>query len=317
MQPSSSASIPSTESHSVKARNVPHASPRARRLARELGIDLQQLEGSERAGRISIEDVRRQFDRVARSDASVASAPPKPAVSTDFGKFGVIEIQPLTRFRKLSGARLARSWAIIPQVTHHDHADITNLEGLRATLNKESERSRTRLTLLAFLMKASAAALKEFPDFNASLSATGDTLTLRKYVHIGFAADTQEGLLVPVVRDVDKKGVLEIAREIHELATKARNGQLGLAEMSGGCFSVASLGSIGGTAFTPLVNAPEVAILGASKSQIRPVWNSQAFEPRLMLPLSLSYDHRVIDGALAARFVTYLARLLADSRLLL
>ncbi|MCF5929553.1 2-oxo acid dehydrogenase subunit E2, partial [Xanthomonas perforans] len=232
----------------------------------------------------------------------------------DFSKFGETETQPLSRIKKISGANLARNWAMIPHVTQFESADITDLEALRVALNKENEKAGIKLTMLAFLVKASAAALKKFPEFNASLDAAGENLTLKKYFHIGFAADTPNGLVVPVIRDVDKKGVLQIAQESGELAKKARDGKLGPADMSGGCFSISSLGGIGGTAFTPIINAPEVAILGVSKSAMQPVWNGKEFAPKLMLPLSLSYDHRVIDGALAARFTTYLSQVLADMR---
>ncbi|WP_042838703.1 2-oxo acid dehydrogenase subunit E2, partial [Xanthomonas citri] len=232
----------------------------------------------------------------------------------DFSKFGETEPQPLSRIKKISGANLARNWAMIPHVTQFESADITDLEALRVALNKENEKAGIKLTMLAFLVKASAAALKKFPEFNASLDAAGENLTLKKYFHIGFAADTPNGLVVPVIRDVDKKGVLQIAQESGELAKKARDGKLGPADMSGGCFSISSLGGIGGTAFTPIINAPEVAILGVSKSAMQPVWNGKDFAPKLMLPLSLSYDHRVIDGALAARFTTYLSQVLADMR---
>jgi pyruvate dehydrogenase E2 component (dihydrolipoamide acetyltransferase) len=237
-----------------------------------------------------------------------------PWPHVDFSKFGEIETKPLTRIQKISGANLARNWAMIPHVTQHDDADITDLEALRVALNKENEKSGRKLTMLAFLMKASVSALQKFPNFNASLDAAGEDLTLKKYFNIGFAADTPNGLVVPVVRDVDKKGVLQIAKETGELAAKAREGKLGPAEMSGGCFSISSLGGIGGTSFTPIVNAPEVAILGVSKSAMRPVWDGKQFAPRLLLPLSLSYDHRVIDGAAAARFTAYLAQLLGDMR---
>ncbi|RBJ90501.1 dihydrolipoamide acetyltransferase, partial [Xanthomonas oryzae pv. oryzae] len=232
----------------------------------------------------------------------------------DFSKFGETETQPLSRIKKISGANLARNWAMIPHVTQFESADITDLEALRVALNKENEKAGIKLTMLAFLVKASAAALKTFPEFNASLDAAGENLTLKKYINIGFAADTPNGLVVPVIRDVDKKGVLQIAQESGELAKKARDGKLGPADMSGGCFSISSLGGIGGTAFTPIINAPEVAILGVSKSAMQPVWNGKEFVPKLMLPLSLSYDHRVIDGALAARFTTYLSQVLADMR---
>ena len=302
---------------------VPYASPVVRVFARELGVDLLQVSGSEKGGRITKADVQK-FVKAALSGAAPAAAGgtvaaggglnllPWPKV--DFSKFGDVEVQPLSRIKKISGANLARNWAMIPHVTQFEQADITDLEGLRVALNKENEKAGIKLTMLAFLIKASAAALKQFPEFNASLDASGENLTLKKYFNIGFAADTPNGLVVPVIRDVDKKGVVQIAQETGELARKARDGKLGPADMSGGCFSISSLGGIGGTAFTPIVNAPEVAILGVSKSSIQPVWNGKEFAPKLMLPLSLSYDHRVIDGALAARFTTYLSQVLADMR---
>ncbi|MGB5905815.1 MAG: dihydrolipoyllysine-residue acetyltransferase [Stenotrophomonas maltophilia] len=302
---------------------VPYATPAVRVFARELGVDLLQINGTEKGGRITKGDVQK-FVKAALSGgvpaaggAAVAAGGglnllPWPKV--DFSKFGETEVQPLSRIKKISGANLARNWAMIPHVTQFEQADITDLEGLRVALNKENEKAGIKLTMLAFLIKASAAALKKFPEFNASLDASGENLTLKKYFHIGFAADTPNGLVVPVIRDVDKKGVVQIAQETGELAKKARDGKLGPADMSGGCFSISSLGGIGGTAFTPIVNAPEVAILGVSKSSIQPVWNGKEFAPKLMLPLSLSYDHRVIDGALAARFTTYLSQVLADMR---
>ena len=232
----------------------------------------------------------------------------------DFSKFGEVETKPLSKIKKISGANLARNWAMIPHVTQFDDADITDLEALRVALNKENEKAGIKLTMLAFLIKAVVSALKKFPDFNASLDVSGESLVLKKYFHIGFAADTPNGLVVPVIRDADTKGVIDLARESGELAKKARDGKLGPADMSGGCFSISSLGGIGGTAFTPIVNAPEVSILGVSKSAIKPVWNGEKFKPRLILPLSLSYDHRVIDGASAARFTAYLAQVLADMR---
>ncbi len=308
----------------VLPQKVPHASPSVRLFARELGVDLAQVKGSERAGRISKEDVQKYVkDALAGGGAAVggASAPTAgnglnllPWPKVDFAKFGEIEVKPLSRIKKISGANLARNWAMIPHVTQHDHADITELEELRVVLNKENEKTGIKLTMLTFILKAVVAALKKYPDFNASLDASGENLTLKKYFHIGFAADTPNGLVVPVIRDVDKKGLAELAKEMSELAGKARDGKLGPAEMSGGCFSISSLGGIGGTAFTPIVNAPEVAILGVSKSSIQPVWDGKAFQPRLQLPLSLSYDHRVIDGASAARFTAYLAQLLGDMR---
>ncbi len=302
---------------------VPYASPAVRLFARELGVDLSQVPGTAKGGRITKEDVQK-YVKGALSGAGTGAAAgaagggaglsllPWPKV--DFSKFGEVEDKPLSRIKKISGANLARNWAMIPHVTQHDDADITDLEALRVALNKENEKAGIKLTMLAFLIKASASALAKFPDFNSSLDASGETLTLKKYFHIGFAADTPNGLVVPVVRDVDRKGVIQIARETGELAKKARDGKLGPADMSGGCFSISSLGGIGGTSFTPIVNAPEVAILGVSKSSMKPVWDGKQFQPRLVLPLSLSYDHRVIDGAAAARFTAYLAQLLADMR---
>ncbi|NCT70670.1 MAG: dihydrolipoyllysine-residue acetyltransferase [Xanthomonadaceae bacterium] len=309
----------------VLPEKVAYASPAVRLFARELGVDLNQVAGSERAGRISKEDVQKYVKGVLAGGVAAPAAAGAPSAAggglnllpwpkVDFSKFGETEVVQLSRIKKISGANLARNWAMIPHVTQHDHADITDLEALRVALNKENEKAGIKLTMLAFLMKASVSALKKFPDFNASLDASGENLTLKKYFHVGFAADTPNGLVVPVIRDVDKKGVNEIAQESGELAKKAREGKLGPAEMSGGCFSISSLGGIGGVAFTPIVNAPEVAILGVSKSSIQPVWDGKQFQPRLMLPLSLSYDHRVIDGAAAARFTAYLAQLLGDMR---
>ena len=301
---------------------VPYASPAVRLFARELGVDLAQVKGSERKGRISKEDVQKYVKGVL----SGASAAPKAAAGggggldllpwpkVDFAKFGEIETKPLSRIQKISGANLARNWVMIPHVTHNDDADITELEALRVSLNKEYEKAGVKFTMLGFLIKAMVAALKKFPTFNASLDASGENLVLKKYYNVGFAADTPNGLVVPVLKDADKKGIVESAKEISALAAKARDGKLGPAEMSGGCISISSLGGIGGTSFTPIVNAPEVAILGVTKSAMKPVWDGKAFQPRLILPLSLSYDHRVIDGALAARFTAYLAQLLADMR---
>jgi pyruvate dehydrogenase E2 component (dihydrolipoamide acetyltransferase) len=302
---------------------VPYASPAVRLFARELGVDLARVTGSERGGRITRDDVQRFVKGALASGPGAAHAGggldllPWPKV--DFSKFGETETRELTRIQKLSGANLARNWAMIPHVTQHDDADITELEALRVALNEENAKAiakggSAKLTLLAFLIKASVAALQKYPTFNSSIDASGGQLTLKKYFHIGFAADTPNGLVVPVIRDCDRKGVLQIAREMGELAAKAREGKLGPADMQGGCFSISSLGGIGGTSFTPIVNAPEVAILGVSKAATRPVWDGTQFVPRLLLPLSLSYDHRVIDGAAAARFTAYLAQLLGDMR---
>lgn len=305
-------------------RNLPHASPSVRKFARELGVDLTKVQGSGSKNRITHEDVRAFVKQaLAQGPAQVAGGAvaaseggmavlPWPKV--DFSKFGEIESKPLSRIKKISGANLHRNWVMIPHVTNNDVADITELEDFRQELNKEQERSKSgvKVTMLAFLIKASVAALKKYPEFNASLD--GDNLVLKKYYHIGFAADTPNGLVVPVIRDADKKGILEIAQETAELAKAARDGKLSPSQMQGGCFSISSLGGIGGTDFTPIINAPEVAILGVSRSAVQPVWNGKKFKPRLMLPLSLSYDHRVIDGAAAARFNVYLASLLADFR---
>ncbi len=297
-----------------------HASPSVRAYARTLGVDLSKLNGSGPAGRILQEDVQNYVKRTM-SGASVATAVagaggaalgllPWPQI--DFAKFGPIETRPLSRIKKIAGANLHRNWVLIPHVTNHDDADITELEAFRVQLNKENEKAGIKVTLLAFLIKACVWALKKFPEFNASLD--GDNLVLKQYYHIGFAADTPNGLVVPVIRNADQKGVLAIAAEMAELSAKAREGKLGPADMQGGCFSISSLGGIGGTYFTPIINAPEVAILGVCRSSMRPVWDGKQFAPRLILPLSLSWDHRVIDGAAAARFNTYLASLLADMR---
>ena len=297
-----------------------HASPSVRAHARALGVDLSQIKGSGPAGRILQQDVENYVKQVM-SGAKVAGAVagaggaalgllPWPQV--DFAKFGPIETKPLSRIKKIAGANLHRNWVLIPHVTNHDDADITELEAFRVQLNKENEKAGIKVTLLAFLIKACVWALKKFPEFNASLD--GENLVLKQYYHIGFAADTPNGLVVPVIRNADQKGVLAIAGEMAELSAKAREGKLGPADMQGGCFSISSLGGIGGTYFTPIINAPEVAILGVCRSSMRPVWDGKQFAPRLILPLSLSWDHRVIDGAAAARFNTYLASLLADMR---
>ncbi len=298
-----------------------HASPGVRRFARELGVDLSRVRGSGPKGRIVKEDVQ-SFVKDALAGGGAAAAPRAGAgfadlglpawPKVDFAKFGPVDLQPLSRIKKISGPALARNWVMIPHVTQFDEADITELEEFRARLNQENAKAGVKLTPLAFLVKACVAALKRFPDFNASLD--GDNLVVKRYWHIGFAADTPNGLVVPVIKDADRKGIVEIARETSELAAKARDGKLGPADMQGGTFSISSLGGIGGTAFTPIINAPEVAILGVSKAATRPVWNGREFAPRLVMPLSLSYDHRVIDGASAARFTTYLAQVLADLR---
>ena len=297
-----------------------HASPSVRKFARELGVDLARVTGSAAKGRILQEDVQKFVKQVMSGGAPAAGAAaggggslnllPWPTV--DFAKFGPVEARPLSRIKKISGANLARNWVMIPHVTQFDEADITELEAFRVALNKENEKAGIKVTMLAFLIKASVAALRKFPDVNASLD--GDNLVLKQYFNIGFAADTPNGLVVPVIKNADQKGVLAIAAEMTALSAKAREGKLGPADMQGGCFSISSLGGIGGTAFTPIINAPEVAILGVSKSVTKPVWDGKAFAPRLMVPLSFSYDHRVIDGAAAARFTAFLASLLADMR---
>ncbi len=308
-----------------------HASPSIRRFARELGVDLTRVvTGSGPKGRILKEDVQGFVKQVMSGTFKPASLagegrgglpagymgiPPIPPI--DFAKFGPVEAQPLSRIKKLSGANLHRAWLNIPHVTHHDEADITEVDAFRQSLAKEAEQRGVRVTMLGFLLKASAAALKTWPNFNASLDATGENLVLKKYCHIGVAVDTPDGLVVPVIRDVDQKSIFALSAELGELSTKARNKKLGPGEMQGACFTISSLGGIGGVAFTPIVNAPEVAILGVTRSQIKPVWNGKEFTPRLLLPLSLSYDHRVIDGAQAARFTVTLAGLLADIRRLL
>ena len=300
----------------------PYASPAVRRLARGLGVDLSTVQGSGRKGRITKEDVEKAASAPAPAAPAPAGAPtpvagldmaPWPRI--DFEKFGPVERRPLTRIQKISGPNLARNWVMIPHVTHHDEADITELEAFRKRTNEEYAKQGVKMTMVALLLKASVAALKRFPDFNASLD--GDDLVLKRYYHLGFAADTPNGLVVPVIRDVDQKGLIEIASELTEMSGRAREGKLKGEEMRGGTFTISSLGGIGGTAFTPIVNAPEVAILGVTRSAMKPVWNGSEFVPRLMLPLSLSYDHRVIDGALAARFTRQLCHLLEDVRRLL
>jgi pyruvate dehydrogenase E2 component (dihydrolipoamide acetyltransferase) len=299
----------------------PYASPGTRRLARELGVDLAQVTGSGRKGRITGDDVRAFKEGGGTpAEAAPAAAPSGgdsglellPWPSIDFSKYGEVEVLPLSRIRKISGANLARNWVRIPHVTHNDEADITDLEAFRKQMNEEYKKQEVRVTMLAFLIKACVAAVKEFPDFNASLD--GDNLIVKRYYNIGFAADTPNGLVVPVVKDADKKGIIEIANEMGELSKAARAGKLKPGDMAGGNFTISSLGGIGGTSFTPIVNAPEVAILGVVRSAMKPVWNGSEFVPRLMLPLSLSYDHRVIDGAAAARFVKYLVNTLEDMR---
>ncbi|MEO6968376.1 MAG: dihydrolipoyllysine-residue acetyltransferase [Rhodanobacteraceae bacterium] len=307
----------------VSADKLPYASPAVRAVARELGVDLSRVQGSARKGRITREDVQAFVKSAMFGGARTAGATMQtdaglqllPWPQVDFARFGEIEEKPLSRIRKLAGANLARNWVMIPHVTQHELADITGMEAFRKQLGAENK--ETKITPLVFLIKAVVAALKQYPQFNASLDASGEKLILKKYFHIGIAVDTPDGLVVPVLRDCDRKGLLELARELGEISAKARDKKLSPADMQGGCFSISSLGGIGGTSFTPIVNAPEVAILGVSRASMLPLWNGSEFKPGLMLPLSLSYDHRVIDGADAARFASYLARSLSDLRRLL
>ena len=295
-----------------------HASPSIRRVAREMGVDLTKVGGTGEKGRITKEDVL----GFLRGPSAPATAPAAPAggagipeiPAQDFAKFGPVETRPLSRIKRLSGPHLHRAWLNVPHVTHNDEADITELEAYRKELDAAAKDKGYRVTMLAFLLKASVSALRQFPEFNASLSPEKDALILKKYYHIGIAVDTPDGLVVPVIRDVDRKGVTELSQEMGAISKKARDGKLGAAEMQGASFTISSLGGIGGTAFTPIVNAPEVAILGVVRAKMAPVWDGTEFKPRLMLPLSLSYDHRVIDGALAARFARHLCHVLEDVR---
>jgi len=289
-----------------------HASPSVRRFARELGVDLDGVRGSGRKGRITESDVKAHVKRLLTEGAGAAGAGLPRVPQVDFAAFGAVERRPLSRIQKISGPRLHASWVNVPHVTQFDEADITDMEATRASLKDEAAARGLKLTPLAFVMRACVQALQAFPHFGASLDAEAGELVIKKYVHVGFAADTPGGLVVPVVRDADRKDVFELARELAALSEKARAGKLSAAEMQGGCFTISSLGGIGGTAFTPIINAPEVAILGVSRASLRAVYQDDAFVPRLMLPLSLSYDHRVIDGAAAARFTSFLAKSLAD-----
>ncbi|MES2688573.1 MAG: dihydrolipoyllysine-residue acetyltransferase [Pseudomonadota bacterium] len=325
--PAPAAAVPAHEP-STPTGQLPHASPSVRKFARELGVPLAEVKGSGPKGRITQDDVQ-GFTRSVmagdvRTQAQAAKAPAAasggsgagldllPWPKVDFTKFGAVERKDLPRIKKISGANLLRNYVMIPHVTNHDDADITDLEAFRVSTNKDNEKSGLKVTMLAFLIKASVAALKKFPEFNSSLD--GDQLVYKQYYNIGFAADTPNGLVVPVLKDADKKGIMQISQEMGELAKKARDGKLAPAEMQGASFTISSLGGIGGRYFTPIINAPEVAILGVSKSQTEPVWDGKAFQPRLMLPLSLAWDHRVIDGAGAARFNAYLGSILADFR---
>ena len=329
------AAVPAHNPSVAPSAQLPHASPSVRKFARELGVPLAEVKGSGQKGRITQEDVMAFTKSVmagAMQTAAQAAAAPKAAPGAggnvgglevlawpkvDCAKFGAVERKELSRIKKISGANLHRNWVMIPHVTNNDLADITELEAFRVQTNAENAKAKSdvKVTMLAFVIKAVVAALKKFPEFNASLD--GDTLVYKQYYHIGFAADTPNGLVVPVLKNADQKGILQISQEMGELAKKARDGKLGAADMQGGCFSISSLGGIGGTHFTPIINAPEVAILGLSKSAMQPVWDGKGFQPRLMLPLSLSYDHRVIDGAAAARFNAYLGAVLADYRRIL
>ena len=294
-----------------------HASPSVRKFARELGADLGQITGSGNKGRIIKEDVTSFVKKVMTSGGAAGGLNVAPMPEINFSQFGDIETQPLTRINKLTGQFLHRNWVTVPHVTQFDEADITELEKFRKQLNEEHENEGLRVTVLAFLMKALVSALKEYPRFNSSLDASGENLVLKKYIHIGVAVDTPDGLVVPVIRDCDRKSLIELANELIEASIKARDKKLSPADMSGGCISISSLGGIGGTAFTPIVNAPEVAILGVSRAQMKPVYKDGEFVPRLVLPLSLSYDHRVIDGADGARFTSFLSKVLSDTRRLL
>ena len=322
-----SASVPAHQP-GTPAAGLPHASPSVRKFARELGVPLDEVRGTGPKGRITQDDIQ-GFTKAVMGGATQtkAQAAKAPAASSggsgeglnllpwpkvDFAKFGPVERKDLSRIKKISGANLHRNWVVIPHVTNHDDADITDLEAFRVQFNKENEKSGVKVTMLAFMIKAAVAALKKFPEFNSSLD--GDQLVMKNYFHIGFAADTPNGLVVPVIRDADQKGIVQISQEMGDLAKKARDGKLGPADMTGGCFSISSLGGIGGRYFTPIINAPEVAIMGVCKSSLETKWDGQQFAPRLMLPLSLSWDHRVIDGASAARFNVYFASLLADFR---
>jgi pyruvate dehydrogenase E2 component (dihydrolipoamide acetyltransferase) len=300
----------------------PHASPSIRSFARELGVELAKVKGSGPKGRITREDVQAFVKGALSASRPVATTAPAGALpfnlpelaTVDFAKFGPVETKPLSRIKKISGAFLHRNWISIPHVTQFDEADITDLESFRKANTTDTEKQGFKLTMLAFLIKASVTALRQYPEFNASLDKSGENLVLKKYFHIGVAVDTPDGLMVPVIRDADRKGVFDLARELAEVSKLAKEKKLKPGDMQGGTFSISSLGGIGGTLFTPIINAPEVAILGVSRSAMRPVWNGKEFTPRLVLPLSLSYDHRVIDGAAGARFTTYLVSVLSDIR---
>ncbi|MBU1426324.1 MAG: dihydrolipoyllysine-residue acetyltransferase [Gammaproteobacteria bacterium] len=293
-----------------------HASPSIRRFARELGVNLPQVKGSGEKGRVTKDDVQNFVKQTLTGGTTPGGGLPGllPWPDVDFAQFGAIETKPLSRIKKISGANLHRNWVMIPHVTQFEETDISELEAFRKELGAEYAKRDIKITLLAFMLKACAITLKHFPDFNASLDASGENLIVKKYIHIGVAVDTPEGLMVPVIRDVDRKGIVQLAQELGEVSARARDKKITAADMQGGCFTISSLGGIGGTYFTPIINAPEVAILGVSRSSMKPVWKDGEFVPRLMLPLSLTYDHRVIDGAAGARFATYLAHVLSDMR---
>ncbi len=294
-----------------------HASPSIRRFARELGVNLTLVKGSGEKGRVTKDDVQNFVKQsLAQSGTTSGGALPGllPWPDVDFAKFGEVETKALSRIKKISGANLHRNWVMIPHVTQFEEADISEMEAFRKELGAEYAKENIKITPLAFMLKACAITLKHFPDFCASLDAAGENLVLKKYIHIGVAVDTPDGLMVPVIRDVDQKGIVQLAKELGEVSARAREKKITAADMQGGCFTISSLGGIGGTSFTPIINAPEVAILGVSRSSMKPVWKDGEFVPRLMLPLSLSYDHRVIDGAAGARFTTYLAHVLSDMR---
>ncbi len=314
---------------SVAAGVIPHASPSIRKFSRELGVDLVRVTGTGPKGRITQEDVQNYVKQVISETSNAGANGGKPAAksggtgvgldllpwpSLDFSKFGATELQPLSRIKKISGPNLHRNWVMIPHVTQYEQADVTELEEFRKSSNAAMAKSGVKLTMLAFVIKACVSALKKYPAFNASLDATGENLILKQFYNIGFAADTPNGLVVPVIKNADQKGIAQIAQEMGELSAQAREGKLKPADMQGASFTISSLGGIGGTAFTPIINAPEVAILGLSKTEIKPVWDGAAFQPRLMMPLSLSYDHRVVDGAMGARFSVFLADVLGDMR---
>jgi pyruvate dehydrogenase E2 component (dihydrolipoamide acetyltransferase) len=311
------AAPPAAEVQSFASAGKAHASPAIRRFARELGVQIAQVKGSGEKGRVTKDDVQQFVKNALAQPRGTAGGNGLQVLAmpvVDFAKFGAIETKPLSRIKKISGANLHRNWVTIPHITQFDEADITEMDAFRRELGKEYAKQNIKITPLAFLVKAAAVALQKFPEFNASLDASGENLVLKNYFHIGVAVDTPNGLMVPVLRDVDKKGIVQLAKELGEISAKARDLKITAAEMQGGCFSISSLGGIGGTAFTPIINAPELAILGVSKAIIKPMHQDDTFVARLMLPLSLSYDHRVIDGAAAARFIVFLSQVLADTR---